>query len=118
MWLFKKTVIVAVATLFILQAMPGAASGQKSREVVYSSNLYGTVSDSNSQPLVDVEVRIEGLDKVATTDEHGRFSFDELEPGPYTVEVLVPEFKPWNQDVVVPNEGKKLEIVLERAEEI
>lgn len=115
MRLFRKEVFFSV--FFVVLVFSLTAGKAVAQENVHA-NLYGIViADSTMKPLADVEVRILGLDRVATTDELGLFSFDMLEPGPYTVVVNVPEFQPWSRDIEVTNEGKELRIVLKREEE-
>ncbi|HET6528463.1 MAG TPA: carboxypeptidase-like regulatory domain-containing protein [Balneolaceae bacterium] len=117
MRLFKKEVLFTI--LFILLGLTAAkqAVAQELKDV--HSNLYGRVVDgSTMQYLADVEVRIQGLERVASTDEKGRFAFDNVEPGSYTVVVRVPGFKEWIKEVDVADEGTELKIVLERKEGI
>ncbi|SFF70439.1 Serine protease, subtilisin family [Actinopolymorpha cephalotaxi] len=53
-----------------------------------SHSLSGTVTDARGQPVVGVEVTVEGTPlPPATTDEQGRYSFDAVPEGSYTVTV-------------------------------
>lgn len=114
MCLLKKEVLFSALMLILGITM---VSNRAIAQENVPANLYGTVVDSTMQPLADIEVRIQGLDKAVTTDEQGRFSFDRLEPGNYTVVVQAPEYQPWSKEVEVTDEGKELQIVLKKAKE-
>ncbi|HEX6982813.1 MAG TPA: carboxypeptidase-like regulatory domain-containing protein [Balneolaceae bacterium] len=117
MRLFKKEVLFTALFLLTGLATANQAAAQELKNV--HSNLYGrVVADSTMQPLADVEVRVQGLERVASTDEKGRFAFDNVEPGPYTVSVRAPGYKDWIKEVDVADEGTELKIVLEREEEM
>lgn len=58
-----------------------------SAEAAAQAFIRGTLTDSlrGNAPIAGVDVELEGLDVVATTDRRGRFAFPRQEPGNYRV---------------------------------
>lgn len=76
--------IVMLAVSAGLFAKEPAVDIDKSKGVT----VEGTVSDMVSgESLTGVKVRLEGFDRVEYTDFDGKFSFENLKPGRYTVKV-------------------------------
>ena len=63
--------------------------------------LAGTVEADGSAPLVGAEVHLAGLDSARVTNADGQFSFPELRPGSYVVQVRRLGFLPLSDSVTV-----------------
>ncbi|AOE50899.1 TonB-dependent receptor [Kangiella sediminilitoris] len=50
-------------------------------------NLTGIITDDNDQPMAGIEVNVRALNLTATTNESGRFVFDNLEEGRYVLDI-------------------------------
>lgn len=53
----------------------------------FAGEIDGVVRDSGGVPVAGATVRVQGSDLTTTTDDHGHFHFDDLQPGEYLVEV-------------------------------
>lgn len=54
---------------------------------VSAGEIDGTVTDAGGVNASGVEVRVRGLDRTTTTDDHGHFHFSDVPPGEYVIEV-------------------------------
>jgi hypothetical protein len=85
--------------------------------VLEEADLSGYVWDAVSETAVaGVDVKIDGYDLKATTNEEGYFSFETLEPGEYTVKVEHEGYEAYEQVFTVEDEPVTMNILLERAE--
>jgi Carboxypeptidase regulatory-like domain/TonB dependent receptor len=88
-----------LALLVAVVACPLSAHAQ----VLYGS-LTGTVSDPSNLAVPGATVQAlnaqTGVTKEATTDERGAFSFNDLQPGTYTITVSLEGFAPVSQEGV------------------
>jgi iron complex outermembrane receptor protein len=106
--LFSAIMLIAA---FAMASTPVIAQEQS------APPLSGTVIDaSTQQALSGVEVEIEGLDQSATTDSEGNFSFENIEPGAYTVTIEADGYEEWEKEVAVTQEEKTLNIKLKPSE--
>lgn len=83
--MFKNKMLYGLLALFVGLAMSfNTVNAQVTGEEEGMQNqnqVKGQVVDAETgQPLSDVTVEIEGMDKNATTDENGEFTFDNLDP--------------------------------------
>jgi hypothetical protein len=94
----------AVATCLILS---GIASGQGET----TSAIAGEVDDPSGAALAGATVTIlnaeTGLKRTAKTDDAGRFSFPQLQPGMYTVKAEAEGFEPQSSPNVFAGLGQK-----------
>ena len=76
-----------------------------------TSAIIGQVSDASGGAVPGATVTIRdtetGLQRIATTDESGRFNFPQLKPGTYTVRVEAQGFDPQQNDAVSAGLGQK-----------
>ena len=80
-------------------------------------HLSGYVWDAVSETAVaGIEVKIDGHEMEATSNEEGYFSFETLEPGEYTVKVDIEGYEAYEQLITVSDEPVTLNILLERSE--
>jgi hypothetical protein len=85
--------------------------------VAEDAHLSGYVWDAVSETAVaGIEVKIDGHEMEATTNEEGYFSFETLEPGEYTVKVDLEGYEAYEQVITVSDEPVTLNILLERSE--
>jgi iron complex outermembrane receptor protein len=70
----------------------------------------GVVVDSAGAPLADVQVVLAALNRVATTNDSGRFNFTGLPAGAYHLTALQLGLRPGHADVVVPPEGADITV--------
>ncbi len=78
---------VALVLAITLAASPGLAQSP-------TGNLFGTVADSDGQPLPGVTVTLSGVGATKTqiTDQQGQFRFVALDPGQYTLKAELEGF--------------------------
>ncbi len=67
------------------------------------SSISGTVKDPNGKPLQGVSVIIQKSERGTATDEHGNFSFKNLPPGFYTLELSLVSYSKLIQEVYLSN---------------
>ncbi|HXC31370.1 MAG TPA: carboxypeptidase-like regulatory domain-containing protein [Verrucomicrobiae bacterium] len=76
-----------------------------------TSAIVGQVSDASGAAIPGATVTIHntetGLQRVATTDDSGRFNLPQLKPGTYTVRVEAQGFDPQQKDAVFSGLGQK-----------
>jgi carboxypeptidase family protein len=76
-----------------------------------TSAIVGQVSDASGAAVPGAAVAIHntetGLQRIATTDDSGRFNFTQLKPGTYTVRVEAQGFEPQQNDAVTAGLGQK-----------
>ena len=105
-----STMIVARLTTLVvlfLALLPGSAFAQGET----TSAIVGQVSDASGATVPGATVTIHntetGLQRIATTDDSGRFNFTQLKPGTYTVRVEAEGFEPQQNDAVTAGLGQK-----------
>lgn len=110
MILSKKMFFSAVALFLGIAMVSDQAVAQKSS----TAQLLGKVVEANTQkPVSGASVKLKEMDKKATTDERGMYTFNSLKPDTYTVSVTADGYKKWEQEVEVSEKGKALTIQLE-----
>ncbi len=76
-----------------------------------TSAIVGQVSDASGAAVPGATVTIRnaetGLQRIAATDDSGRFNFTQLKPGAYTVRVEAQGFDPQQNDAVTAGLGQK-----------
>ena len=75
-------------------------------------NLSGTVTDNQGRPVANAEVYLKEVQQVETTNAEGRFNFEKVPGGKYTVIVFAFEYEVYEQEVVF-NTSFSLDIQLE-----
>jgi hypothetical protein len=104
-----RTIRLMVASLilliFPLCSMGAFAQGETTSAIV------GQVSDASGAAMPGATVTIHntdtGLQRIATTDDSGRFNFPQLKPGTYAVRVEAQGFEPRQNDAVTSGLGQK-----------
>lgn len=102
----KSIVIPALLSVFVIWALlPGLVIGQEFR-----GRVQGTVTDPSQAVIVGATVTLTnvatGVSSVRQTDQTGRYLFDLVNPGTYTVTVEFPGFNRLVQEnVLVPARG-------------
>jgi len=90
---------------FLLVATKLSAQGETTSAIV------GQVSDASGAAVPGAAVTIHntetGLQRIAMTDDSGRFNFPQLKPGTYTVRVEAQGFDPQQNDAVTSGLGQK-----------
>jgi hypothetical protein len=83
----KKLFFILIATLFVSSAFAGNTDKtEKGTQKSASINFSGTVMDENTgEVLTGVEIKVEGTDMKTYTDFDGKFSFQNLTPGNYSL---------------------------------
>jgi len=90
-----KKLITGFALLAMLLSLTAAGFAQASAESSVRGNLAGTVTDPSNAVIQGAQVTISGPigDKTTTTDAEGRFLFQVLIPGNYSVKITKDGFK-------------------------
>ena len=90
-----KKLITGFALLVMLLSLTAMGFAQASAESSVRGNLAGTVTDPSNAVIQGAQVTISGPigDKTATTDAEGRFLFQVLIPGNYSVKITKDGFK-------------------------
>lgn len=69
-----------------------------------TGTVQGTVLTNDNNPAELVTVHLKGHREIATTDTSGRFTFQHIQPGTYTMEAYLVGYKPTIQSVVVESD--------------
>lgn len=108
------TPLVLITVLFSFAAFTIAPNSDVD---VMEGTLSGYVWDATTEtPLSGVEVRVDGQEATATSDEEGYFSFDHLEAGEHTVTVEHDMYETYETTVTINDEPVNLNILLYRSE--
>src|SRR5580704_17370603 len=99
------SLIIPVVLFLALLPVEALAQGET------TSAIIGQVSDASGAAVPGATVTIHntetGLQRIATTDDSGRFNFTQLKPGSYTVRVEAQGFDPQQNDAVTAGLGQK-----------
>lgn len=99
---------VLVAGLFSNATEQAAAQGETTTAIV------GQVTDPTNAAIPGATVTITNretrLQRMARTDEEGRFNFAQLRPGTYSVRVEADGFEPLQNDAIASGLGQKQEV--------
>jgi iron complex outermembrane receptor protein len=110
--LFGAGVLAAATTPAYAATVPSRRADGAPAPVVR-----GIVVDSAGRPIGDVQVIVNALNRIAVTNDSGRFVIAALPPGTYHLTAVQLGYRPGHADVVVPTAGAdvSLRIVLSRA---
>jgi hypothetical protein len=93
--------------------LPSAPATQlpDSPSTLLPGNITGTVTDTDSDAVVNAHVTLEGvgsrLTRTSTSDGDGAFSFPSVPPGSYIVRITAPGFASWKiKEVVVLHQAE------------
>lgn len=115
--ILKKRIFFSALMLLLGVAMVTTPAIAQEDTEETEPTLSGKIVDSSTQQtLTGIEVNIQGLNKSATTDEEGKFNFDSLKAGSYTLIVEADGYKDWQKEVEVTKIGKKMTIKLKPTE--
>ena len=99
--------LVGFIVVVVLTVLPGKLLAQGET----TSAILGEVSDASGArvpaALVTIRNTETGLQRIAATDDTGRFNFTQLKPGTYTVRVDAQGFEPEQMDAVTAGLGQK-----------
>jgi len=102
------SLIVSAALILSLPSADAMAQGET------TSAIAGQVRDASGGAIPGAAVTIRNLDtglqRIAATDEVGRFNFTQLKPGTYRVRVEAQGFEPQQNDAVTASLGQKQSI--------
>lgn len=87
-----------------------ASSARPSVLLPPTPTVRGVVVDSAGRPLPDVQVIVNSLNRVTTTNDSGRFAFAGLPPGAYHLTALQLGYRPAHADVTVGGEGPDIAV--------
>jgi hypothetical protein len=114
--LIVLSLTVLPVLILVLRPMEAFAQGET------TSAIAGQVSDASGAAVPGATVTIHntetGLQRIAATDDSGRFNFPQLKPGAYTVRVEAQGFDSQQVDAVSSSLGQKqtLEFILKIAQ--
>lgn len=116
MYLFNKKVLLSALALVIGLAMVSTeAVAQEESE----AELTGQVVDaSNQEPVADAQVTLQGENQETTTGGDGTFTFEDVEPGTYTLTATAEGYQEWEQEVEVTEQGGAVQIELEPSSDL
>ncbi|MCD8102502.1 MAG: outer membrane beta-barrel protein [Alistipes sp.] len=84
-----------------------------------SPGIYGVVLDAVTlEPIIGASVVIDGTYHGTATDVEGRFSFTNLQPGPYRLYIRMLTYKEFYSDEIVLREGQRVELEAGLTEEV
>ncbi|MCC8020336.1 MAG: carboxypeptidase-like regulatory domain-containing protein [Rikenellaceae bacterium] len=84
-----------------------------------SPGIYGVVLDAVTlEPIIGASVVIDGTYLGTATDVEGRFSFTNLQPGPYRLYIRMLTYKEFFSDELVLREGQRVELEAMLTEEV
>lgn len=98
----KGLILVLLLSLIVFSFAYGC--GPKKPE---TGKVSGRVVDENGEPVAGAKVSLDGMSD--TTLDDGSFTFNEVEPGSYTLEVTKEEFKHYTKDIEV-SQGASLNL--------
>jgi len=112
MYLIKKKALYSALVLILGMTLISNVSFAQQKDDS-TATLSGKVVKASSNEVVSgVDVQLKELDKKATTNQQGMFSFEDLKPGTYTVVVEADGYKAWKKEIKLSSEGKTLDIKL------
>ena len=68
-----------------------------------TGSIKGTITNSENKPAASVTVRLRQTPKATLTDNEGRFTIENIQPGIYILEVSSVGFQPLEQEITVSN---------------
>src|ERR1700676_4795739 len=99
------SIVVSVGLFYFLLPEVTFSQGET------TSAIIGQVSDASGAAVPVATVTVHntetGLQRIATTDDSGRFNFPQLKPGTYTARVEAQGFEPQQNDAVTSSLGQK-----------
>lgn len=101
---------VTMSSLFVLLIglilMPLEISAQDiESQQMAAAQINGQVIDAQTEsPIPNVRVEMPVVGKTATTDEEGNFTFENLNPGKYTLEINHEGYEQFSKEVEVPGQ--------------
>jgi len=106
----KLRYISIAASLFLLFSLSGCFYSVPAE--FEQSSIGGLCQDSTMKGIEGVQVTVIGTDKTAYTDSTGTFFFSELEPGSYTLNIVMQGYQQQQKNVTV-QKGQSRTVVVE-----
>jgi len=80
-----------------------------------TGDLFAFIADSDSKPLINVHVKLTGIENEQLSDENGEVAFYELIPGTFTATFTLEGYTPVTKELIVTaGESMEIEVVMER----
>jgi len=95
--MLKKAIIIFTLIFSLTLCLKFLVLSQES----VSGAIHGIVQDQMMKGIEDVEVAIQGVNKVCYTDETGFFNFDDLEPGCYTLCFFMDDYQTQQKSITL-----------------
>ena len=103
---------------FRIGVLAGASllAASVSRAQITPGTLTGVVRDSAGRPLENAAIALDPTGAVRATraDEQGRFRFEGVSPGQYTLRATWVGYRPVDRTILVPREGLEITVTLAR----
>ena len=102
--------------LVLLLSAPASASALPRSLAMRAANAHatpsvrGVVVDSVGQPIADVQVIVNALNRVTRTNDSGRFVFAGLPAGAFHLTALQLGFRPGHADIIIPVDGADISV--------
>lgn len=115
MYFFKKQLFFSLLVVIVGLAM---ISTQAFAQDDVQAELSGQAVNADTQePVSGANITLVNEDEETTTDEDGSFSFEELDPGTYTLNARAEGYENWEQEVEVTEQGGGVQIELQPTED-
>jgi len=115
MFIFKKKYLLTALALILGVAMVSneAMAQQKKKMEIETVKLSGkVVKKSSKQAVTGATVKLQVAGKKTTTNKEGKFSFEDLEPGAYTVAVTAEGYQKSQKKIKVKMKDKTVKVAL------
>lgn len=97
-----KAFVLSIAIMAISLASAFATTENPGEPAVANTCISGVIVDQNTgEALTGVEVKLNGTDTRTYTDFDGKFVFDQVKPGKYSVEANIISYQPMVQSISV-----------------
>lgn len=100
-------VVVRFALGCVLASLTAPLAAQ---DTAATGAIGGTVTNAGAQPAADVEVCVETIDRCTSTDEAGRFGFQNLRTGSYVLRFRAPEALELSSELVEVRAGIEVQV--------
>lgn len=111
MYLLKEKNFLAALMIILGIAMISTEVMAQENE---QAELTGQVVDAmNQEPVANAQITLQGENQETSTGDDGTFTFENVEPGTYTLTATAEGYEEWEQEVEVTEQGGAVQIELE-----